>query len=229
VISTHATGNGSKEAAIDSNGNAWLANAGSNDVAKVTPAGVVTTYAVATTKEPRNLAFAANGDLWIATWGGGAGPADIYKMSAAGTVTGGPYTVGGTATDIAVDQTSGNVWVSNRGDNKLYQLGPAGNVIGSYTVGSLPYHLRIDASGNAWCANWGGNSISKVTPAGVVTTTAVGGAFNPQGTALDGLGNLWVGGDNRVFKFDANANLLATYTVDGVVGALTARIIVGSV
>jgi sugar lactone lactonase YvrE len=142
-------------------------------------------------------------------------------MTRAGAVEGtgaaarfnGPF---GVATDGA-----GNVYVSDRDNNTIRKITPAGLVTtlagtasvtgstdgaGAAASFDYPSGIATDGAGNVYVADYGNRTIRKITPAGVVTTLAgragargsndgVGAAARfdgPLAVATDGAGNLYV-------------------------------------
>ncbi len=71
------------------------------------------------------------------------------------------YPVGTSPDGIAIDK-SGNVWVTNDGDNTISELSSSGSAIGTYPVGNAPDGIAIDASGNVWVVNYSDNTITKL-------------------------------------------------------------------
>ena len=57
-------------------------------------------------------------------------------------------------------------------------------VTNTFSVGSKPEGIAIDASGNIWVANSGGKTVSKLSPAGTTVGTYTVGVA-PQGVAID--------------------------------------------
>jgi sugar lactone lactonase YvrE len=117
---------------------------------------------------------------------------------------------------IAVD-LSGNVYVTDRNNNKIRKITPAGVVTtlagsssgsanGSGTAAqfSAPKGIAVDNLGNVYVADTNNHRIRKITPAGAVTTLA-GSSYgdndgtgtaaqfqSPQDVAVDGSGNVYV-------------------------------------
>jgi gliding motility-associated-like protein len=134
---------------------------------------------------------------------------------------------------------SGNLYVSDQGNNLIRKITPAGvitTLAGSGAAGAVngpgttasfnsPAGLAVDGPGNVYVADRGNNLIRKITPAGVVTTLAGSGAsgstdgtgaaasFNfPNGVAVDALGNVYVA--------DSQNSLIRKITPAGVVTTL---------
>jgi len=105
---------------------------------------------------------------------------------------------------LAID-ASGNIYFTDRGNNRIRKITPAGMVTtlaGSGTAGFVngtgtaaqfhdPAGIAVDGAGNVYvCDEWN-QALRKVTPAGVVTTLATGFTY-PKGAAVDGSGNVYV-------------------------------------
>ena len=130
--------------AFDGSGNLYVADEGNNVIRKITPAGVVTTYAgnsstghldgSALTAEfaaPRGLAIDGTGNLFVAERGGNC----IREIATNGTVT----TVAGSPTSGSADGT------------------------GTAASFNSPSGLAFDASGNLYVVDNGNNLIRKIT------------------------------------------------------------------
>ena len=229
----------------DPAGNLYVADTGNCTIRKITPAGVVTTFAgtagaagsadgtgsTAQFRDPRGLALDAAGNLYVAD----SGNDTIRKITPAGVVTtlaGSPGVAGsangmgsaatfGSPYGVAVD-ASGNVYVSEVGNNIIREITPLGQVstlaglagtgastdgIGSAARFLSPSALAIDAAGILVVADSGNDAIRLVEPATGVVTTAAGlpgspgnadGAGSsarfdyPMGIAVDAAGNVAV-------------------------------------
>lgn len=135
-----------------------------------------------------------------------------------------------------VADASGNIYVSDAGNNQIKKITPAGVVsvfAGSGTLGSAdgggtgasfkrPWGLTIDKNGNIYVADAGNNKIRKISPLGIVSTIAGSGAKgaadgiattatfnNPSGVAVDGSGNLYVvdSDNNKIRKIKPDGSV----------------------
>jgi sugar lactone lactonase YvrE len=188
-------------AVADAAGNLYVADAFNSAIRKITPAGVVTTFAGTGTigyKDgagaqaqfyvPTSLAFDSHGNLFVADKGNNL----IRKITAAGEVS----------------TFAGN--------------GSPGYSNGTATAASFntPTAIAIDGSDNIFVADAGNNRVRQITSEGVVTTlagsgvagfinTAAAGAYfnKPNGIAVDATGNVYVAeaANNAIRKVSKDA------------------------
>ena len=173
--------------ALDAAGNAYLADFGFFVIRKITPAGVVSTYAgsgamggadgpcaSATFNEPSGVAVDAAGNVYVAD----SGNHTIRKISTAGQVT----TLAGLA--------GSHGFLNGQGNSARFDW---------------PCGIAVDAAGNVLVGDTDNFAIRKITPAGLVSTLAGNGIpgsingtgsaaqfWSPLGVALDAAGNLYV-------------------------------------
>jgi len=175
-------------------------------VSKVTPAGVVSTFASGFSA-PTGEAFDAAGNLYVANFGANT----VSKVTPAGAVS--PFASGFNEPEGEAFDAAGNLYVANEGNGTVSKVTPAG-VVSTFASGfNFPTGEAFDAAGNLYVANNGNNAVSKVTPAGVVSTFASGFSV-PVGEAFDAAGNLYVA------NFSANtvskvSNVTVPFTLGG--------------
>jgi len=208
---TAARFNAPTSVAVDAAGNVYVADQQNCFIRKVTPAGVVTTFAGTIVND--NPCGSTNGAGNVAQFNG----------------------PNGVATDSA-----GNVYVADTFNNKIRKITPAGVVSTLAGTGAFgfadgpgataqfrsPRAVAVDAAGNVYVADAQNQLIRQVTPLGVVSTVAglavtsgsadgtgsVARFNNPYGIAVDSAGNLYVG--------DANNNTIRKIAPGGVVTTL---------
>jgi sugar lactone lactonase YvrE len=144
---------------------------------------------------------------------------------------------------VAVDDTSGNVFVADYSNHRIRQVTPAGVVstltgngtpsfaegVGVAASFKNPNGVAIDASKNLIIADMSNNRIRFVTPGGVVTTLAGNGSAtfvdgpstsacfkNPRGVAVDSSGNVFVAdfGNHRIRRI-ARSGVVSTLAGSG--------------
>ena len=172
----------------DANGNIFVTDRNNNRIRKITPAGVVTTFAgsgsggaitngtgtAAGFYAPYGVAIDQTGNLYVGEYANQA----IRKITPAAVVT-----------TLAGNGTAGNQ-----------------NGTGSAATFNQPVGLAVDASGNVFIADYINHLIRKITPAGVVTTFA--GSGTPALT--DGTGTSASLNGPIALAFDAAGNLIVS-------------------
>jgi hypothetical protein len=167
------------------------------------------------------VAVDAGGSVYIAN--GGEGTGSVLKIPWLGSAYGSQITLVDQAptgvlnfpVNVAVDK-SGNVYIA--WPLEVTKIPWTGNAYGApITVAASgmnsPNGLAVDGSGNVFIANhspasgsvlevpWSGSGYG--TPITLADSNSNGGGFNPEGLALDGVGNLFVAdmGDQKLLKF----------------------------
>jgi sugar lactone lactonase YvrE len=198
-VGTSARFSGPAGVAVDSSGNVYVADAGNHKIRKITPDGIVSTFAgtgisgsadgggiVASFFSPYGITIDSNGNIYI----GDSRNNKIRKITPTAVVTtfAGSGTAGstdalGTAATfnypvgLAFD-TSGNLLVADRLNNKIRKITADGNVTtfaGNGTVGSTdgirtsasfyyPFGIAIGPDGYIYVADSGNNKIRRISP-----------------------------------------------------------------
>jgi sugar lactone lactonase YvrE len=210
--------------AVDAAGNVYVADYVNSTIRKVTPAGVVSTFAglaehvgdadgpggAARFYNPTGVAVDASGNVYVA----GFTSNTIRKITPTGVVStfagvsgsnGSEDGVGLAArfyspSGVAVD-SAGNIYVADLDNNTIRKISPTRVVTtfaglaghygttdgtGSAARFGYPNGVAVDTHGNVYVADTHNDTIRKITPAGVVTTLA-GLAGNPG--SADGTGS----------------------------------------
>jgi len=234
--------------AVDSAGNVYISDPVDYRIREVSPAGGISTVSgngipgysgdggLASQAElggTDDMGIDPNGNLYVAV-------GDIRKISATGVITTvagngvlGFFGDGGQATSAGllgpgdcVADRAGNLYISDRGNNRIRHVDPtgiittyAGNGKAGYTGDGgvatqaelfSPLQLALDAAGNLFIADWGNSVVRKVTPTGIITTVAGGGpAYGPPGDGGPATAAT-IGGNLQGIAVDAAGNLYIT-------------------
>jgi sugar lactone lactonase YvrE len=205
-----------EDVAVDQFGNLYVADESNHSIRKISPDGLVTTFAgsrngdwgsldgpstEARFASPSGVAVDGAGNLYVADWGNHS----IRKISPSG-------------------ETSTLAGVREPGFRDAQ---------GSEARFREPNGIAVDAAGIAYVADTGNHAIRTITPDGTVRTLAGSGEagftegmgraarFNlPFGIAVDGVGN--------VFVADTGNNRIRRITPDGTVTTLAGSVTAGS-
>ncbi|WP_291867235.1 cadherin domain-containing protein [Maribacter sp.] len=184
--------NNPTQTVADASGNLYVVDRLNQNIRKITPQKLVSTF---------------------------AGSNDPIPMNRDGSVDGtGTAAKFDTPFGIAIDG-SGNLYVTDQGNHRIRKITPSGVVstlagsspgfadgTGTAAKFSSPNGITVDASGNVYVSDSGNKRIRKITPSGVVTTVAGTGTqqitnggfgsasfYATNAIAIDADGNLYVG------------------------------------
>ena len=181
---------------MDGSGNIYTSNYATNNVSKITTAGVSSILGT-TESGPINIAIDNEGNLYTINYN--ANNVSMITPAGVSTIFG---TTGSQPSDILIDEIGGYIYTSNYGSNDISKIPFVGGSIILGTTGGEPVSIVLDQNtGNVYTANSGDNNISMVTPSGVSTNLGTTG-FNPTGMVIDASGNLYICnfGDNSISK-----------------------------
>jgi sugar lactone lactonase YvrE len=192
-------------AACDAAGNLYIADYGANEIFKVTPSGIITTFAgngtrayagdggpatAASLDAPTDVACDAAGNLYISDFSRGG---SVRKVDLSGTIT-----------LIAGTGSCGSLYCGDGGPATAAEM---------YN----PYGLTVDAVGNIYIADTENNRIRMVNTVGIIYTIAGNGTRSysgdggqataaelnyPSSVSIDAAGNLYIcdTGNNAIRK-----------------------------
>lgn len=211
--------------AFDSSGNLYVADRGAHTIRKITPQGVVSTFAgIAGTSGSDNGPAATatfNGPEAVATDSAG----NVYVADTANHMIR-KITTGGTVSTFAGQAGSPGL-VNDNGTSAMFRS---------------PGGITVDGSGNVYVADTGNHVIRKITSTGDVTTRAGSGAigqtddnylvasfWSPTAVALDSSGNLYVADrENFSIRKISTGNVVSTIAGQGATRGAADAIVLSS-
>jgi hypothetical protein len=151
-------------------------------------------------------------------------PSFSFSAASAGTGEGQLSAPGGIATN-----SSGDVWVADRENDRIEQFEPQGEFIRSVDgagngVGALlgPFAVATDGNSNVWVANTGRNNVVQFSSTGVFVRafgeSGAGSLSQPAAIDVDRRnGNVWVAdtGHDRVVAFNSSGVFLRQFGSTG--------------
>ncbi|MGE3817822.1 MAG: FG-GAP-like repeat-containing protein [Isosphaeraceae bacterium] len=197
--------------AFDAAGNLYIANRAANNIRKVTPTGVVSTFASGL-NGPAALAFDAAGNLYVAN----AANNTVSKVTPAGVVS----TIISSGLNLPqglIIDSAGNLYVANSNVGTLLKYTLSGTSLGTFASGisGVNQGLAFDTAGNLYATAYNANTVVKITPAGVKSdfVTSDKGLMNPTGMTIDTAGNLYVSNSsNNTISKVSPAGVVSTFT-----------------
>lgn len=203
---TSARFNHPKDVAVDASGNVYVADSGNHAIRRITPAGVVTTFAGATTatsgttnatgtsarfNSPEGITITSSGVLYVADTGNNR----IRMITSAQVVT------------TPAGSSSG--WVDATGTSARF---------------NQPVGIAVTSAGDVYIADKNNHSIRKMTSGGIVTTVAGTTTYGyengtgsnaefylPRGIAIDNNGDILVADrDNDALRKVTPAGVVTT-------------------
>jgi streptogramin lyase len=161
---------------VDAQGNVWVTSFENNRVV-VLPGGDVDNpifFQEEDTAQPFDVAMAPDGTAWVtnsASKNNGEG-SSVAKFRFDGSTVERLFEtpVGNSLKGLVVD-SRGFAWLASGGDDKVYQIDPEGQIVGTFDGGGTdgPWGVSLDGDENVWVANFGpiepGSVLSKGTVA----------------------------------------------------------------
>jgi uncharacterized protein (TIGR03437 family) len=204
--------------AVNTNGDVFIADTDNHKIKKITPLGIITTFAGSTAgdnnigigqlRNPIGIEIDPAGNIYVAD----TGNHKIKKITPSGLIT----TIAGSTlgdsnlglgqfnqpSNIQVDAI-GNLFIADKGNHKIKKITSngvittiAGSTEGDDVAGLgqfvLPNSIAINPTGEVYISDTGNNKIKKVNQNGSISTFINSQLSLPSGIVFDSSGNLYV-------------------------------------
>jgi uncharacterized protein (TIGR03437 family) len=192
--------------ALDAARNLYVADTGNRRIRKITPAGIIST-------------FAGNGTNAFAGDGGQAASASLSAPQGVAVDAQGNVYIADTGNNRIRKVSPSGVILTIAGTGVAGYAGDGGAAIAAQL--SAPVRLTLDPSGNLYVSDSGNNVVRRVATSGIITTFAGNGTSgfsgdggqatvaslnNPRGLAIDASGGLLIAdaGNSRIRRVDSS-------------------------
>ncbi|MFI5735984.1 virginiamycin B lyase [Kribbella sp. NPDC051587] len=167
----------------------WCTLMSTDQVARVTVGGDVTTYPIGIDGGFPAMITATEDELWFTVNQGNA----IGRMTTAGVVTTYPLPTEG-AGPVGISAGPSAVWFVEIMADQAGRINADGKIEEfPLPAGSKPHAVVATADGGCWITLWGSGSLTRLDASGaVVSTHELGEGSEPHGLAVDADGSVWV-------------------------------------
>lgn len=135
---------------VDASGNAWVISPNTNQVIRISTAGVVTPFP--TGALPQDVDVDAQGNAWVC----GLYDNLVTRISASDAVT--TIDIGNSYNHAIAVDANGTAWVTNFYGNSVTRIEPSGSFT-TIPAGRETTYMNLDAQGNAWVVSRATKSI----------------------------------------------------------------------
>ena len=176
-------------------GNMWFTEQSSNDIGRITPAGVITEFPISADASPWGIVTGPDGNLWFTDSSSTASA--IGRITPAGVVTlfSSGLTAGSQPEGIAVGP-DGDLWFTEFASSKVGKITESG-VISEYSLAAArgPKSITTGPDGNLWFTEYTADRVGVIGTDGVLKNELSAGispGSRPFGILAAADGDIWI-------------------------------------
>lgn len=185
----------------------WYTNSGGNSIAKISPEGTLTEFALPTAAAgPFDIAVGADGNIWFTEFDANR----IGRITPSGVITEFQVPTAASQPRGIAAGPDGNIWFTQIAGAKIGRITPAG-VITEFTIpwsSAAPRGIAAGPDGNLWFTDSGARVIGRLTPTGTFTS------FTIPWTSVDARA-IQPGPDGNMWFVESTGNRLGRVTLTG--------------
>jgi virginiamycin B lyase len=192
-LTEYGAPNGAGSIVAGSDGNLWFAE--SKGIARMTPAGQITSFPLAV-GSPRGLTAGPDGNVWFVS----ARPAAGF-ITPAGAVTTFPLKGADAPPTSLTTGPDGDLWFTEPKVARIRRVTPSGGETEfRLPAGSKPSSITLGADGNLWFSDGSAPRVGRITPTGQVTFFRVPTLDPTDEVLAEPGGAIWFTAGNEIGK-----------------------------
>ncbi len=174
--------------ALGPDGNLWFTESRGQKVARITPSGVITEFALPGTF-PGDIIAGPDEAMWFTEGATGR----IGRITPAGKIREVEFSTHFDAAGGITTGPDGNIWFTDSTGQKVWRLNLATQGLTSFPLpsASFPGDITTGADGNLWFTDAGTSTVDRLTPAGGLTEFGGGQLDIPYAITTGPDGNVW--------------------------------------
>jgi len=172
---------------MDADGNFWSTLSNSSEVVRITPQGIVTSFATPTPSNPVGITSGPDGNIWFTEGATGK----IAFITPAGAITEIRFSSSDAAAGITAGP-DGNIWFCDESGNSIWRCDVSTRQLARFplpTVNAWPGEITTGADGNLWFTERPVDKVGRITPTG--TITEIGNLSSPGSITAGPDHNIW--------------------------------------
>ncbi len=183
-----STKSGPDQITAGPDGNLWFTEENPHQVARITPAGLVTEFSAGISAGTAGITTGPDHNLWFTEFNG----PDVALSTPSGAVTEFSLPPASQPANITVGP-DGNLWFTDSATSKIGRITTAGVIkeFPTLSANADPRGISAGSDGNVWFAERSVNGIGRITSSGTITEFSAGITGAPTEVTLGPDGNIW--------------------------------------